>query len=111
MFTAVVDMSMDLTWRPLRPMLRCSKVRVPPGTMLATLGLPLLPGAICHSASMSADFIGRSFTMMSTSTWRHCDGVRQRHSVQCPMCASTSADMTTPHCPIGRVSDLNAVHK
>ena len=29
------------------------------------------PGAICHSASMSADFMGRSFTMMSTSTCMH----------------------------------------
>ncbi len=59
------------TWQPLRAMLRCSKVRVPPGTRLATAGLPLLPGAICHSASMSAAFIGRSFTMMSTSTCAH----------------------------------------
>ncbi|KAA6427531.1 MAG: hypothetical protein FRX49_02194 [Trebouxia sp. A1-2] len=55
-------------WLLLLPRFLFSKVRLPPGTLSAGRGMPLELGAKPQARSTSAVFMGRSFTMTSTST-------------------------------------------
>lgn len=53
--------------RPFFARLRCSNMRAPPGMRDTSAGCPRSPGAMDHSHSTSAVFMGRSFSMISTS--------------------------------------------
>lgn len=55
-------------WSPRRPRFLFSKVRDPPGHLSAGRGMPLEFGARPQLKSTSAVFMGRSFTITSTST-------------------------------------------